>query len=76
MLASLTIHDAHDQLARRDISSVELTEAVFDRIDQLDPTLHAYLHLAREAALAQAKEADARRAAGEDTPLVGCAARH
>jgi aspartyl-tRNA(Asn)/glutamyl-tRNA(Gln) amidotransferase subunit A len=71
MLASLTIHDAHDQLARRDISSVELTEAIFDRIVQLDPILHAYLHLAREAALAQAKAADARRAQGEDTSLLG-----
>ena len=71
MLASLTIHDAHDRLARRDISSVELTEAIFDRITQLDPILHAYLHLAREAALTQAKEADVRRAQGEDTPLLG-----
>jgi aspartyl-tRNA(Asn)/glutamyl-tRNA(Gln) amidotransferase subunit A len=71
MLASLTIHDAHDQLARKEISSVELTEAIFARIDQIDPTLHAYLHLAPEAALAQAQDADARRAQGEDTPLLG-----
>ena len=71
MLASLTIHDAHDQLARRDISSVELTEAIFDRIAQLDPILHAYLHVAHDAALAQAADADARRSAGEDTPLLG-----
>src|SRR5512140_1785789 len=71
MLASLTIYDAHDKLTRGDISSLELTEAIFDRITQLDPILHAYLHLARDAALAQAREADARRANGEDTPLLG-----
>ena len=71
MLAALTIHEAHDKLARKEISSVELTEAIFDRIAKVDPTLHAYLHLAQEAALAQAQEADARRARGEDTPLLG-----
>jgi aspartyl-tRNA(Asn)/glutamyl-tRNA(Gln) amidotransferase subunit A len=71
MLYRLTIHDAHDKLARKELTSVELTEAVFDRIAKLDPVLHAFLHLAREAALEQARAADARRAQGEDTPLLG-----
>ena len=71
MLPSLTIHAAHDQLIRKEITSVELTQAIFDRIDQFDPKLQAYLHLARESALAQARAADARRAQGEDTPLLG-----
>ncbi|MBP7689626.1 MAG: Asp-tRNA(Asn)/Glu-tRNA(Gln) amidotransferase subunit GatA [Thermoflexales bacterium] len=71
MLPSLTIHEAHTQLARREISSVELTRSVYDRIAGIDPALHAYLHLAREAALAQAEAADTRRANGEDTPLLG-----
>jgi aspartyl-tRNA(Asn)/glutamyl-tRNA(Gln) amidotransferase subunit A len=67
----LTIHEAHDKLARRELTSVELTEAVLARIDQLEPALHAFLHLARESALAQARAADVRRARGEDTPLLG-----
>ncbi len=71
MLPSLTIHEAHDRLAHHEISSVELTQALYDRIAQIEPTLHAYLHLAHETALAQARAADARRAAGEDTPLLG-----
>lgn len=71
MLPSLTIHGAHDKLARKEIHSVELTQALLDRIDRIDLKLHAYLHLARESALAQAKDADARRAKGEDTPLLG-----
>jgi aspartyl-tRNA(Asn)/glutamyl-tRNA(Gln) amidotransferase subunit A len=71
MLPSLTIHAAHDLLARKEITSVELTQAIFDRITLLDPTLHAYLHVARESALAQAQAADDRRAQGEDTPLLG-----
>jgi aspartyl-tRNA(Asn)/glutamyl-tRNA(Gln) amidotransferase subunit A len=71
MAYRLTIHEAHDKLARRELTSVELTEAIFARIVQIDPTLHAFLHLARESALAQARAADARRARGEDTPLLG-----
>ncbi len=71
MLPSLTIHGAHDKLARKEITSVELTQAIYDRIDRVDARLHAYLHLARESALGQAKDADARRAKGEDTPLLG-----
>lgn len=67
----LTIHEAHDKLARRELTSVELTEAVFDRVERLDPALHAFLHLARVAALEQARAADDRRAQGDDTPLLG-----
>jgi aspartyl-tRNA(Asn)/glutamyl-tRNA(Gln) amidotransferase subunit A len=71
MLYRLTIHEAHDQLARRELTSVELTSAVFDRIEKLNPALHAFLYLARETALEQARAADVRRAQGEDTPLLG-----
>lgn len=71
MLPSLTIHAAHHKLNRQEITSVELTRAILDRSYQLNPKLHAYLHLAGESALAQARDADARRARGEDTPLLG-----
>lgn len=71
MLPSLTIHAAHEKLARKEITSVGLTQAIYDRIDQVDARLHAYLHLARVSALAQAEDADARRAKGEDTSLLG-----
>jgi aspartyl-tRNA(Asn)/glutamyl-tRNA(Gln) amidotransferase subunit A len=71
MLPSLTLHEAYAKLASKEVSSVELTQAVYDRIDRIDPVIHAYLHLARESAMRQASEADARRANGEDTPLLG-----
>jgi aspartyl-tRNA(Asn)/glutamyl-tRNA(Gln) amidotransferase subunit A len=71
MLPSLTIHAAIDKLKRKEITSVELTQALLERVDHLDPKLHAYLHVARESALAQAKDADARRAKGEESPLLG-----
>ena len=67
----LTIHEAHDRLAAGEISAVELTEAVLERITAVDNAVKAYLTLTPEEALAQAHAADQRRAAGEDTPLLG-----
>jgi len=71
LLHTLTIHAAHDQLARKHISSVELTQAALDRIAAVDGRVHAYLQVAADQALAQAHQADVRRARGEDTPLLG-----
>ena len=66
-----TIYDARRALQSGAITSVELTQAYLERIAQQDPTIHAYLHVAEEQALAQARLADERRAAGADTPLLG-----
>ncbi|MGL5810413.1 MAG: Asp-tRNA(Asn)/Glu-tRNA(Gln) amidotransferase subunit GatA [Nocardioides sp.] len=61
-----------EALAAGEVSSVELTGAHLDRIAEVDDTLHAYLHVDAEGALARAEEADARRAAGEPaSPLDG-----
>ncbi len=54
------------------ISAVELTAAHLDQIAQVEPTVHAYLHVASESALAAAAVIDQRRAAGEALhPLAG-----
>ncbi len=50
---------------------MELTRAFLERIHALNPCLNAYLTVADEAALAMARDADARMARGEDTPLLG-----
>ena len=71
-LAALTLHDAGEKLRAGEFTSVELTEAVFERIAATDERIHAYLTLDREAALAQARAADARlRAKDDDSPLLG-----
>ncbi len=56
---------------KREISALALTQAFLDRIDALNPRLNAYITVARELALQMARDADARIAAGEDTPLLG-----
>jgi aspartyl-tRNA(Asn)/glutamyl-tRNA(Gln) amidotransferase subunit A len=70
-LHELTIHEAHALLKKGDISSVELTQAVIDRIVAVDNDIKAYITLTPELALEQAREADRRRAAGEEDSLLG-----
>jgi aspartyl-tRNA(Asn)/glutamyl-tRNA(Gln) amidotransferase subunit A len=70
-LAHLTIREASALLCQRKISSVELTQAVLDRILCVDNEVKAYLTLCPESALAQAAEADRRRAGLEEHPLLG-----
>lgn len=71
--ATLTVHDAGVKLRAREITSVELTEAVFRRIASTDESIHAFLTLDRERALDQARRADARLCAGDgdQPPLLG-----
>jgi len=67
----LPIHEAQSMLRRGDISSVELTQAVLDRVLAVDNEVRAYVSLLPEEALAQAEAADRRRAEGDDAPLLG-----
>jgi aspartyl-tRNA(Asn)/glutamyl-tRNA(Gln) amidotransferase subunit A len=70
-LYSLTLHEARAGLAAGDFSSRELTQALLGRIAALDGSVHAYITVTPERALAQADAADKRRRAGEDAPLLG-----
>ncbi|MDQ2961864.1 MAG: Asp-tRNA(Asn)/Glu-tRNA(Gln) amidotransferase subunit GatA [Pseudomonadota bacterium] len=63
-------------LASKRLSSVELTTALLDRIDALNPRLNAFLARDRKRALADARIADARLAAGSATPLTGIPIAH
>ena len=67
----LSISAALEKLRSRDLSALELTQAYLDRIARLEPTLHAYITVTAERALADAQAADAARAAGDDRPLLG-----
>jgi aspartyl-tRNA(Asn)/glutamyl-tRNA(Gln) amidotransferase subunit A len=58
-LYDLTIHQARALLDAGEISAVELTQAVLDRILSVDNAVKAYLTLTPEAALEQARAADA-----------------
>ena len=59
-------------LAAKEISSVELVNAHFDRIAEVDTQVKAFLYLDKDGALSQAKAVDDARAKGETlAPLAG-----
>ena len=67
----LTVHEAHRRLINREISSVELTEACLERIQQVEDRVRAFVTLTPEIAIRQAEAADRRIAASEAGPLTG-----
>ena len=71
-LYELTAHEAHEKLVHKEVSSVELTKALYARIDEVEEKVNAYVTLDKENALAQAAKVDAMLAAGEKiAPLAG-----
>ncbi|MEG3616821.1 Asp-tRNA(Asn)/Glu-tRNA(Gln) amidotransferase subunit GatA [Isoptericola haloaureus] len=71
-LTRLSAADLAQKLRRREVTSVEVTQAFLDRIAAVDGAVHAYLHVNAEEALATARDVDARREAGEELhPLAG-----
>jgi aspartyl-tRNA(Asn)/glutamyl-tRNA(Gln) amidotransferase subunit A len=67
--ASLT--ELSHALARKDVSSLELTQFFLDRALRLNPSLNAFITLDPDASLAQARAADALIAKGQVQPLTG-----
>ncbi len=57
--------DVADAIRHGEISSHELTELMFKRIDSINPRINALVALMREEALARALEADAARKKGK-----------
>ena len=70
-LHTLTASAASGLLSKREVSSVELTRAVLDRIHAVDEKVGAYITVMDAEALAAAGEADKRIAAGEASALTG-----
>jgi aspartyl-tRNA(Asn)/glutamyl-tRNA(Gln) amidotransferase subunit A len=71
-LAFTTIAEIAARYRRRVLSPVEVTRMLLARIERLDPTLHAFVTVTAERALADAKRAEAvLRRAEAGNPLVG-----
>src|SRR5205823_2793193 len=59
-------------LRQREVSSTELTNAFFDRIEAVNPKLNAVVTLVRDRALAEARDSDNRLARKDNVrPLEG-----
>jgi aspartyl-tRNA(Asn)/glutamyl-tRNA(Gln) amidotransferase subunit A len=70
-VAFASIEEVGRLYRRGAVTPVELTRLLLTRIERLDPVLHAYITVAADRALADARAAQERLARGDDGPLVG-----
>jgi aspartyl-tRNA(Asn)/glutamyl-tRNA(Gln) amidotransferase subunit A len=61
-LTGLTLQQASDLLQKREVSSVDLTQACLARIERYDKAINAFITVTPEKALAQARAMDAELA--------------
>lgn len=71
-----TLAEQSRLLANGDCSSSELSAHYLERIARLDKELNSFVSVDAEGAMAAAKSADARRAGGQSTPLLGVPMAH
>lgn len=71
-----TIPELRHALSSKQISSVELTQHYLTRIDKLDQHYNSFITVTHDVALAAAKIADAKIAAGDVAPLTGMPIAH
>ena len=72
MIVNKSATEMSQLLKDGEISSVDLTKAHLERIDEVDGQVKAFLHVDREGALAQAQLVDTKRKSGEKlSPLAG-----
>jgi len=71
-LYELTAHELSDMLKKGEISSVELTRSVLDRIHNIEEDIGCYITICREEALKRAQEVQERINTGTvKSPLAG-----
>jgi aspartyl-tRNA(Asn)/glutamyl-tRNA(Gln) amidotransferase subunit A len=71
-LTFLSIEEAGRRLRRREISPVELVDACLERIENLDPSINAFITLSAESARRRARAAERElRRGGARSPLYG-----
>ena len=71
-LHELTIHEAHELLRQRKISSTELTKSVLKRITEIEGKVKACVTIVEDMALKEAEKLDKYiKTAHEITPLTG-----
>ncbi|MBM3393657.1 MAG: Asp-tRNA(Asn)/Glu-tRNA(Gln) amidotransferase subunit GatA [Betaproteobacteria bacterium] len=75
-MTDLDIFALAADLRARKLSSVELAQECLRRAERLNTRLNAFITLDPAKTLAEATEADRRRAAGEDHPLLGIPLAH
>ncbi len=66
----LSISQIHQQLINRERTAIEITQEFLDRIQALEPSLHSFIAVTRDRAIAQAEKVDAQAAAGLELSML------
>jgi aspartyl-tRNA(Asn)/glutamyl-tRNA(Gln) amidotransferase subunit A len=66
-----TIHEAHNLLKQRKISSLELTQIALENVLKVEPQVKALVTVTEDLALEQADKADEQISSGNIKPLTG-----
>ncbi|HCP08623.1 MAG TPA: Asp-tRNA(Asn)/Glu-tRNA(Gln) amidotransferase subunit GatA, partial [Candidatus Moranbacteria bacterium] len=64
------IRDLHQKLINHEVTAVELAQQYFDRIEEKDKDIFAYLTLTKDLAMKQAKKVDEKIARGEEIGIL------
>ena len=75
-IAYATIAELGARYRKRDLSPVEVTQALLARSEKLDPILHAFVTLTADSALAEARSAEEALRRGDARPLLGIPVAH
>ncbi|MEO1147298.1 MAG: Asp-tRNA(Asn)/Glu-tRNA(Gln) amidotransferase subunit GatA [Cyanobacteria bacterium J06638_22] len=65
-----SIRELHQQLIKKERTAVELAEATLETLQALEPNLHSFLSITADQALEQARQVDAKIAAGETIGML------
>jgi aspartyl-tRNA(Asn)/glutamyl-tRNA(Gln) amidotransferase subunit A len=75
-IAYASIRELATRYRKRELSPVEVTRALLARIEKLDPTLHAFVTVTADRALADARAAEEALGRGDGRPLLGIPVAH
>ena len=75
-IAYASIRELSRHYRTRQLSPVEVTRTLLERIDQLDPVLHAFVTVTADRALADAQAAEEALQHGDERPLLGIPVAH
>lgn len=70
-ITQFTVKELSEKLHNKEISSVEVVNAYFDRIDSVDDEIGAFVRVIKENAIRQAEDADKLIAEGKSSALTG-----
>lgn len=69
-LYEMTLKEVSEKIRKQEITALELTKTILDRIKEVEPHVDAYITITEEQALSRAKEIDEKIKAGEEVSVL------